>query len=111
MKFVKNGIEIDITEWNNTRAFIKHCIEEVNTGKGTLMEFFNAMQEVMTDPRSPLTWDDVVLMRVAKGNNELVTKQNDTQDPGIKEYSGRSGDDRYNHASVSCCRARESTGT
>lgn len=110
MKFVKNGIAIDISDFHNARAFIKHCIEEVKTGKGTAEDFVRAMEEVMTDPQSPLSKDDTILMWVVKGNNEQITKQDDSQDPRIKEHSGRSGDDRYNHASVVCCRTRGSIG-
>jgi DUF438 domain-containing protein len=111
MVFSKNGIAIDISDFHNIRAFIKHCIEEVKSGRETAEDFVRAMEEVMTDPQSPLSKDDTVLMWAVKGNNERKdTRQVSDQDPGIKEHSGRSTDDRYNHASVVCCGTKQPTG-
>jgi len=111
MIFSSKGIAIDISDFHNIRAFIKHCIEEVKTGKGSAEDFVRAMEEVMTDPQSPLSKDDTVLMWVVKGNNERKdTREVSDQDPRIQEHSSRSGDDRYNHASVVPCGTRVSVG-
>lgn len=108
MIFQTKNIAIDINAFDAVKTFIKTNIDQVRKGDIPYDDFIDAMEDVLTDSFSPLSWEGAVVMKaINKGNNGKEEKLDGSEKlVPVQEHTDRCGDGEVSHESISCCRTR-----